>query len=84
MRIGFRLEQGLTQPLPKEPAIHGRQVNSSTGLRALSRGGLERWKAGGDHVSVKSTVGREENEHLMNTSPGGPFTSIMRWVLLGS
>ena len=65
MAGAFRLERELTQPLPKEPALHGRQVNTSTELRALSGGGLERWKVGGDHVSIKGAIGREENEHLM-------------------
>ena len=68
MLTGFCLERELTQPLPKEPALHARQVNTSTELRALSRGGLERWKVGGDHVSFKGARGREENEHLMITT----------------
>ena len=65
MLIGLSLEQELTWLPPKEPELHGRQVNTGTELRALSGsgvGGLSgKWKWRGNHVSIKGAVGREEN-----------------------
>lgn len=65
MLIGLSLEHELTWLPPKEPKLHGRQVNTGTELRALLGSGVGgwsgKWKQGGKHVSIKGAVGREEN-----------------------